>query len=63
VTLKALSPNTTYIVRFIQGIADCGETNATFRTNAQGKGHVFVSEPSVSTHPYVFVEDIPASQF
>jgi hypothetical protein len=63
VTLKALSPNTTYYVRFIQGIADCGETNATFTTNSHGKGHVVVSEPSVSTHAYVFIEDGPASQF
>jgi hypothetical protein len=63
VSVKALSPNTTYYVRFIQGVDDCGTTDATFTTNAKGKGHVFVSEPSVSTHAYVFIEDGPASQF
>ena len=63
VSVKALSPNTTYYLRFIQGVDDCGVTDATFTTNAHGKGHVSVSEPSVSTHAYVFIEDGPATQF
>jgi hypothetical protein len=63
VSVKALSPNTTYYVRLIQGVDDCGVTDATFTTNAQGKRHVVVSEPSVSTHAYVFIFDGPATQF
>jgi hypothetical protein len=63
VSVKGLSPNTTYYVRFIQGVADCGTTDATFETNGSGKAHVSISEPSVSTHAYVFIEDGPATQF
>ena len=63
VQVTGISPNTTYYVRLIQGIADCGVTDATFTTNAFGNGHVSVHEASVSTHAYVFIEDGPASQF
>jgi hypothetical protein len=63
VSMKGLDPNTTYIVRFIQGIPDCGETNATFTTNGMGRGHASISETAVSTHAYIFVENIPATQF
>jgi hypothetical protein len=63
IRVTGLSPNTTYYVRFIQGAADCGTTDATFQTSALGRAHLKVSEPSVSTHAYVFIEDGPASQF
>ena len=63
VVVTGLDPKTTYYVRFIQGIADCGVTDATFTTNKHGNGHVSLSEPSVSTHAYVFIEDGPATQF
>ena len=63
VHMKGLDPHTTYIVRFIQGIPDCGVTDATFRTNGMGRGHASMSEPAVSTHAYVFVENGPATQF
>ncbi|HEY1333284.1 MAG TPA: hypothetical protein VGF31_03435 [Myxococcaceae bacterium] len=63
VSMTHLDPNTTYYVRLIQGVADCGETNATFTTNSHGKGHAKMSEPAVSTHAYVFVENGPATQF
>jgi hypothetical protein len=63
VTATALSPKTTYLVRLIQGVADCGVTDATFRTNVHGRGRVVVREASVSSHAYVFIEDGPASQF
>lgn len=63
VSMHGLDPNTTYIVRFIQGIPDCGETNATFTTDGLGRGHASMHEPAVSTHAYIFVEDIPATQF
>ena len=63
VTATALSPKTTYYVRLIQGIPDCGVTDATFRTNKHGRGRVVVREHSVSDHAYVFIEDGPATQF
>jgi hypothetical protein len=63
VAAENLSPNTTYYVRLIQGEDDCGATDATFTTNSHGKGHATMSEPSVSGHAYVFIEDGPASQF
>jgi hypothetical protein len=63
VKMQGLDPNTTYIVRFIQGVPDCGVTDATFTTNGNGKGHASISEAAVSTHAYIFVENIPATQF
>jgi hypothetical protein len=63
VSMHGLDPNTTYLVRFIQGIPDCGVTNATFTTDALGRGHASMSEPAVSMHAYIFVENIPATQF
>ena len=63
VRVTGISPHTTYYVRLIQGVADCGVTDATFTTNGLGNGHVKVNEASVSSHAYVFIEDVPASQF
>jgi hypothetical protein len=63
VRVTGISPNTTYYVRLIQGVADCGVTDATFTTNALGNGHVMLHEPAVSTYAYVFIEDGPATQF
>jgi hypothetical protein len=63
VRVTGISPNTTYYVRLIQGAADCGVTDATFTTNGLGNGHVRIHEAGVSSHPYVFIENGPASQF
>jgi hypothetical protein len=63
VRVTGISPHTTYYVRLIQGVADCGVTDATFTTNILGNGHVKLHEASVSSHAYVFIEDGPASQF
>jgi hypothetical protein len=63
VTARALTPNTTYFVRLIQDVADCGVTDATFETNKHGRGHVNVQEASTSGHAYVFVFNGPATEF
>jgi hypothetical protein len=63
VKVTALSPDTTYYVRLIQDVADCGVTDATFTTNKHGKGHVDVHEASSSGHAYVFIENGPATEF
>jgi hypothetical protein len=63
VRVTGISPHTTYYVRLIQGVADCGITDGTFTTNGHGNGHVTVHEAGVSSHAYVFIEDGPASQF
>jgi hypothetical protein len=57
VSLKGLDPNTTYGVRLIQGQDDCFTTDGTFTTNGQGNGNISVSEPSVSSHALVAVDD------
>jgi lipoate-protein ligase B len=48
VSMHGLDPNTTYLVRFIQGIPACGVTNATFTTDARGRSHASMSEPAAS---------------
>lgn len=63
VTATALTPDTTYYVRLIQDVADCGVTDATFTTNTHGKGHVHVQEASSSGHAYVFIFNGPATEF
>jgi len=63
VRVTGVSPHTTYYVRLIQGVADCGVTDATFTTNGLGNGHVKVHQESVSSHAYVFIEVGPAGQF
>jgi hypothetical protein len=63
VKVTALSPNTTYYVRLIQGEADCGVADASFETNKHGKGHVTVHEASTSGHAYVFIFNGPATEF
>ena len=56
VSLKGLTPNTTYNVELIQGVADCHTIDATITTNGTGNGTVHWSEPSVSTHAFVAVQ-------
>jgi len=63
IRVTGISPHTTYYVRLIQGVGDCGVTDATFTTNGHGNGHVTLREASTSSHAYVFIEDGPASQF
>jgi hypothetical protein len=63
VTAEALSPNTTYLVRLIQGVPDCGVTDATFKTNKHGHGQVTVHEASVSGHAYVFIATFDPTEF
>jgi hypothetical protein len=55
VSLKGLTPNTTYFVGLIQGVSDCVTDDGTITTNGQGNGTVHLSEPSVSTHAVVGV--------
>jgi hypothetical protein len=63
VTATALTPDTTYYVRLIQDVADCGVTDTTFKTNKHGEGHVNVHETSSSGHAYVFIFNGPATEF
>jgi hypothetical protein len=57
VSLKKQEPNTTYVVRFIQGIADCLTADAEVTTNGMGNATVHVSEPSVSSHAFIAVDE------
>ena len=61
--LTALSPNTTYFLRLIQGEADCGVADASFKTNKHGRGHVTVHEASTSGHAFVFIFNGLATEF
>jgi hypothetical protein len=63
VTVTALTPDTTYYVRLIQDVADCGVTDSTFKTNKHGEAHVNVHEASSSGHADVFIFDGPATEF
>jgi hypothetical protein len=56
VSLKKQTPNTTYVVRLVQG-ADCSIVDAEMTTNGQGNATVHLSEPSVSTHALVAVDE------
>ena len=44
VSAKALTPNTTYNVLLIQGVADCFTPDTTLTTNGQGNGNAHWSE-------------------
>ena len=55
ISAKNLTPNTTYNVLLIQGVADCYTPDGTITTTAQGKGNLHVSEVSTSTHALVQV--------
>lgn len=57
VSVKGLDPNTTYDVRLVQGDDDCFTVDGNFTTNGRGNGTIFVSEPSVSSHALVAVDD------
>ena len=56
VSLKKQTPNTTYVVRLIQG-ADCFTVDAQVTTNGKGNATVHLSEPSVSTHALIAVDE------
>ena len=57
VSLKKQTPNTTYVVRLVQGLADCSTVDAEVTTNGKGNATVHVSEPSVSTHALIAVDE------
>ena len=57
VSLKKQEPNTTYVVRLVQGIADCFTVDAEITTNGMGNATVHVSEPSVSSTALIAVDE------
>jgi pectate lyase len=57
VSLKKQEPNTTYVVRLVQGVDDCYTVDAEVTTNAVGNATVHVSEPSVSSTALVAVDE------
>lgn len=62
VRMKKVSPNTTYTVWLNQAPGDCPTTaTASFTTNRQGNGGVFLSEPLAAgaTHFWVSVVEDP----
>jgi hypothetical protein len=64
VIVQALAPNKTYSAKLIQGLADCGVTDATFVTDKHGRGHVTLRETSVSDNAHVVIfDDIGAVDF
>jgi hypothetical protein len=56
VSLKKQEPNTTYVVRLVQG-ADCFTVDAEVTTNEVGNATVHLSEPSVSTKALIAVDE------
>ena len=56
VSLKKQTPNATYVVRLVQG-ADCFDIDAEMTTNGKGNATVHLTEPSVSTHALVAVDE------
>jgi hypothetical protein len=58
VSIKQQQPNTTYQIRLIQGVADCGAVDTTVTTNSQGNGTVRWSEASVSSTAFVAVDPV-----
>jgi hypothetical protein len=64
VVVQALTPNKIYSAKLIQGISDCGVTDATFTTDKHGRGHVTMREASASDNAHVVVfDDITATEF
>jgi hypothetical protein len=56
VSIKKQQPNTDYVIRLVQGGADCFTVDATATTNGQGNATVHLSEASVSTHALIAVD-------
>lgn len=57
VSLKKQEPNTTYVVRLVQGGADCFTVDAEVTTNEVGNATVHLSEESVSSTALIAVDE------
>ena len=56
VSIKGQQPDTDYVIRLVQGDADCFTVDAMVTTNGQGNATVHLSEPSVSTTALIAVD-------